>query len=82
LGKNFGDVVYYLAGRCPVPPESGIGGVQGHHMKGSYLAGSPFDMLRAVSSVERPRPFRAWSFTISLVILNLAFFIANIRAEV
>ncbi len=37
----------------------GIGGVKGHPAlagKRNDLAGKPFDMLRAVSSVERPRP--------------------------
>jgi len=33
-----------------------IGGVKGHNMNDSTLPGSPFDILRAVSSVARPRP--------------------------
>jgi hypothetical protein len=32
------------------------GGVKRHNINGDYLTGKPFDMLRAESSVERPRP--------------------------
>jgi hypothetical protein len=31
-------------------------GVKGHNMNDNTLPGSPFDILRAVSSVQRPQP--------------------------
>jgi len=44
-----------LAGKCSARP--GLeGGLKGHNMNANYLSGKPFDMLRAKSSVERPRP--------------------------
>jgi hypothetical protein len=43
-----------LAGTSPfAPPEDGA---KGSNTNDNTLPGSPFDMLRAVSSVERPRP--------------------------
>ena len=32
-----------------------VGGVKGHNMNETSFPGSPFDILRAVNSVERPR---------------------------
>ena len=45
-----------------------VGGVKGHNMNDNTLPGSPFDMLRAVSSVERPRACgRGASLSYSLI---------------
>ena len=44
-----------LTGKYPVSPAL-EGGVKGHNIKGKYLTGKPFGILRAVSSAERPRP--------------------------
>ena len=51
-----------LAGTCPFPPKQDRrgpclpAGRKGHNTKETASPGSPFDILRAVSSVERPRP--------------------------
>jgi len=37
-------------------PVGRVGGVKGYNMNDMTMPGSPFDILRAVSFVERPRP--------------------------
>jgi hypothetical protein len=50
------DWSHSLTGKCPIPPLiGGMHWVKGHNIKRYYIAGKPFDMLRAESSVERLR---------------------------
>ena len=54
-----------MTGKCPVNPAlEGLplkagpflpAGRKGHNIKGKYLTGKPFGILRAVSFAERPR---------------------------